>query len=295
VGIRTERAEASGGVTLNVALAGDPGAPMILFLHGFPEFWYAWRRQLADLSDEFLCVAPDTRGYNESDKPAHVAAYHIEHLTADAATLIDHYGGGRAIVVGHDWGGFTAWELALRQPDKVRRLVVVNAGHTHVLRRLWADPESVQSQRSRYMLAFRSPRGEELVSRDDFAGFRANILEPGVAAGFLGEADVAAYLEAWRRPGAIKAGLDYYRANRTGPNQDRGPVPPPEKEGRVAVPTLVIWGGRDEYFDTEANLGALPALVPDLRVEPFPDNDHWIVHQRSDDVSALIRAFASAG
>jgi len=295
VGIRTERAEASGGVTLNVALAGDPGAPMILFLHGFPEFWYAWRGQLADLSDEFLCVAPDTRGYNESDKPAHVAAYHIEHLTADAATLIDHYGGGRAIVVGHDWGGFTAWELALRQPDKVRRLVVVNAGHTHVLRRLWADPESVQSQRSRYMLAFRSPRGEELVSRDDFAGFRANILEPGVAAGFLGEADVAAYLEAWRRPGAIKAGLDYYRANRTGPNQDRGPVPPPEKEGRVAVPTLVIWGERDEYFDTEANLGALPALVPDLRVEPFPDNDHWIVHQRSDDVSALIRAFASAG
>lgn len=280
------------GIDFHVATAGDPSRPMILFLHGFPEFWYAWRHQLDALSDSFFCVAPDCRGINASGKPADVGAYEYGVLVDDVAALIACHGREKAFVVGHDWGGFMAWETAIRRPDLVERLVILNCAHPGVMSELIRDPASSQSMRSQYMLAFRSERGEELVSRNDFGGFRANILEPGLAAGHLTEADAAAYLAAWRVPGAITGGLNYYRANRTGPLSGDDAPARPVAQTQVAAPTMVLWGEGDPYFAPE-NLDRLAEAVPDLRLHRYPDSDHWIVHQRSDEVTALIRAFLS--
>ena len=278
------------GLRLHYAAAGK--GPLLLFLHGFPEFWYAWRHQLADLRDRFRAVAIDTRGVNLSSRPAEVAAYHLDHLAADPAALIGHFGFEKAMVIGHDWGGITAWWLAIKHPELLDRLVIVNAAHPGVFERLLRD-EPRQQAASAYMQAFRSDRGEELLSRDDFGAFRQNILAPGRAAGHLSDADVDAYLAAWRQPGGLAGGLNYYRANRRhGPAEDGAPAPMPPAETRVEVPTLVIWGERDPYFVPE-NLDLMPDYVADLRIERFPDNDHWIVHQMPAEVSRLIGAFAA--
>ncbi|MEC9347006.1 MAG: alpha/beta hydrolase [Pseudomonadota bacterium] len=280
------------GVDLHVASAGDPSSPMILFLHGFPEFWYAWRFQLRDLSDRFFCVAPDCRGINLSGKPAALDAYEYAVLAADVVGLIRHFGRERAVVVGHDWGGFMAWEAAIRHPEAVERLVVLNCAHPGIMSELIHDPASSQSERSRYMLAFRSDRGEELVSRDNFGGFRANILEPGLAAGHLTESDAAAYFAAWNTPGSITGGLNYYRANRTGPVSGDDAPPRRVADTRVSMPTMVLWGEGDPYFSLE-NLDRMAEAVPDLRLHRFPACDHWIVHQIPDTVTALVREFAA--
>lgn len=271
------------GVELHYAEIG--AGDLVLFLHGFPEFWYAWRHQLADLGRDHHAVAVDTRGINLSSKPADPSAYHLDQLVEDARQLIGHLGHGRATVVGHDWGGFIAWWLAIRHPEAVAGLVAINAAHPGIFSRLLRDSPA-QREASRYMEAFRSARGEELLSREDFGAFRANILEPGRKAGHLRPEDEAAYLQAWRRPGALTAGLNYYRAN-----QKIGATL--AADTRVAVPTLVIWGDKDPYFSLE-NLDSLPDCVADLRVRRYPENDHWIVHQIPGEVNRLIRDFMAA-
>ena len=267
----------------------------MLFLHGFPEFWYAWRHQLADLSDSHLCVAPDTRGINLSERPQSLEAYSIAQLVEDARQLIQHFGGGKAIVVGHDWGGFMSWELAIRHPEVIDRLVIINCAHSDIYQRLLIDSEA-HRRASQYTVAFRSEAGEALVGRDDFAGFRTHVLEPAVAAGTLDQAGVEAYLAAWRQPGAMTAGLNYYRANRLGPPADGGPPPKPRGVAatRIDLPTLVIWGEQDPYFALEC-LDPLPQYCTDLRLERFPNNGHFIVNEIPDQVTALIRGFAAGG
>jgi len=287
-----ERHLAVNGVNLHCVEAGREDAPLIVFLHGFPEFWYAWRHQLRALSDRFHCVACDTRGINLSDKPARVEDYAIDVLVEDVRQLIGALGRDSAVVVGHDWGGFIAWELAVRHPEAVRKLVIVNCAHPDAFARLIIDSPR-QREASQYTLAFRSERGEDLLRHDDFAGFRANILAPGRAAGHLDAADEAAYQAAWRQPGALTGGLNYYRANRLGPAlEGQSPRQPRDPaECRVSPPTLVIWGEKAPYFSTE-NIDLLSDYVSDLTLVRCPDNDHWIVHQIPDRVSALIGDFA---
>lgn len=276
------------GVRLHYVEAGE--GPLVLFLHGFPEFWYAWRHQIADLAPLARAVAVDTRGVNLSSGPQEVDGYRIDELVEDVRQFVRHLGAERVVLVGHDWGGFIAWETAIRHPALVDRLVIVNCAHPAVMQHLLAhDP--AQAKASAYMLAFRSSRGEELVERDGFAGFRANILEPGLAAGHLTAEDAAAYLEAWRRPGGLSAGLDYYRANKLGPPSGDDAPPRSFAETRVRAPTLVLWGERDPYF-VPANLDLLPQVVPELTVRRYPDNDHWIVHQMPHEVSRQIARFA---
>jgi len=278
---------AANGLNFHLAEAGRGKPQLVVLLHGFPEFWYGWRKQLTALGDEFHAVAPDTRGIGLSDRPAGVEDYRLEHLVADLRGLVHALGHERCVLVGHDWGGFIAWSAAIRHPELIEKLVVVNCAHPAVFDRLMRE-DAAQRKASEYMLAFRSARGEELLSRDDFAGFRRNILEPGLAAGHLTQADAEAYLEAWRRPGSLTAGLNYYRANKTGPDLAGRMI---EADATVRVPTLVLWGERDPYF-APRNLDLLPEYVPDLTLRRWPDRDHWIVHQVPDEISAAIRDFA---
>jgi pimeloyl-ACP methyl ester carboxylesterase len=280
------------GIRLHYVTAGH--GPLILFLHGFPEFWYAWKDQLAAFGRDHRAVAPDMRGYNLSSKPAEVAAYAVKHLVADVRGLADHLEAKTFVLVGHDWGGVVAWAFALRHPERLEKLVIVNAPHPEVFaRELRENP--AQQTASRYMLLFRSPEAEQLLAADDHRRLLAMFRREGVP--FTDE-DRAQYLAAWSQPGALSGGLNYYRAAGVGPPTLEG-APARSFSGApssrtVTVPTLVIWGERDTALLT-GNLDGLETFVPNLTIKRVPDGSHWVVHQQPELVNRLIRDFLAVG
>jgi len=279
------------GVRLHYAHAGS--GKLVLFLHGFPEFWYAWRNQLAEFGRDFLAVAPDMRGYNLSSKPAEVDQYDIRLLTGDVVALIRHLGAKACFLVGHDWGGAVAWAVAIAVPQVVEKLVIVNAPHPGVFEReLRENP--AQQQASQYMLWFQNPQMEEIIAANNFAPLQEGILGPLLRQGIFTESDRQAYLSAWSQPGALTGGLNYYRAAKIGPSEASPAVSflasaeLPSLE--VRVPTLVIWGERDPYLLT-GNLKGLEQYVSHLKIERVPDATHWVVHEKASLVNSLIRSF----
>jgi epoxide hydrolase 4 len=279
------------GVRLHYASAG--AGKLILFLHGFPEFWYAWKNQLIEFGRDSLAVAPDLRGYNLSLKPEEVERYKISELARDIRELIAHLGAESCCLVGHDWGGVVAWAVAMAFPEAVERLVIINAPHPAIFEReLRQNP--AQQQASQYMLIFRSTQAETLLTANNFAALQETVLGEGLKQGFFTEADRRAYLEAWSQPGAITGGLNYYRASEVGPQGGAGEEDPGLSANfsslQVKAQTLVIWGEKDPYLLT-GNLDGLDRYVSKLSVERIPDATHWVVHEKPALVNSLIRAF----
>ena len=266
------------GIDLHVVTAGDPDDPLVVLLHGFPEFWYGWRDHVPGLVEAgYRVLVPDQRGYNRSDKPDGVGAYAIETLSGDIDALIESAGRESAHVVGHDWGAAVAWDLALRHPGSVDRLGILNVPHPSVFEAtLKSNPR--QLRRSWYMFFFQLPRIPEWTQRrGDFELFVEGF--ETAAAGTFTEADVEHYRDAWRREGALTAMLDWYRA------LFRAGEDPPRE--RVEAPTLVIWGESDTYL--------LPEMAPksveycaDGRLERFPEASHWVQHERREQVVELL-------
>lgn len=204
-------AEVGEGVRLHCARAGDDGE-LVLFLHGFPDFWYLWRRQLVDLGPDRLAVAPDLRGYNLSSKPAGVGSHAMPDLVRDILGLLDHFGREAAVLVGHDWGGWLAWVFTAAFPERVRRLVIINAPHpVPFLRAVTTDPD--QNRASQYERWLRDSRAEDTLSARDFDALRAPQYALVQARGLLSDEDRRAYIEAWRRPGTLTGMLNWYRAD----------------------------------------------------------------------------------
>ncbi|HLG95096.1 MAG TPA: alpha/beta hydrolase [Bryobacteraceae bacterium] len=280
------------GIRLHVVTAGK--GPLILFLHGFPEFWYEWKNQLAEFGKDHLAVAPDMRGYNLSDKPAELDQYKMNVLVEDVRALGDHFSHQKKfILVAHDWGGAVAWAFAIAHPDMLDKLVIVNAPHPGVFGRLLAtDP--AQQRASQYMLMFRSPQAEQNLSANDYAWLVSAVLGEGLKNGVFTEEDKQTYIKAWSQRGALTGGLNYYRANEAGPPAAAATasVSPPRDPGTltVKVPTLVIWGEKDTALLTQ-NLDGLDKFVPQLTVKRIPDGSHWVVHEKRDEVNAAIREF----
>jgi pimeloyl-ACP methyl ester carboxylesterase len=291
-------------VTAEPLTANGHEGPLMLFVHGFPEFWYAWKGQLAEFAKDHLVVAPDLRGYNLSDKPAELEAYRVPVLIEDIRGLADHFRNGRKFVlVAHDWGGALAWVFAMVYPEYLEKLVIINAPHPAIFRDLLAS-DAGQQLASQYMLLFRSAQAEAMLSAQNYALLAANILEPLVRHGALSEAGKEEYLKAWAQPGALTGGLNYYRANHVGPPapaeleqqigvslSDFGLQP---AQMMVNVPTLVIWGEKDVAL-TVRNLAGLEKYVPELVVRRVPDGTHWVVHEKPAEVNAMIREFVEGG
>jgi pimeloyl-ACP methyl ester carboxylesterase len=280
------------------ALAAAGASRLIIFLHGFPEFWYAWREQLVEFGRDYFAVAPDMRGYNLSSKPAEVERYEISQLVGDVRALVEHLqpshaGAKKCVLVGHDWGGVVAWAAAIACPDVVEKLVIINSPHPGIFQRELAE-NPAQQQASQYMLVFRSPEAEALLSANNFAAMQDSILSEGLRQGYFSEADRLAYVEAWSQPGALTGGLNYYRAAKIGPPSGTGDEASRMKLNfpslDVKAPTLVIWGERDPYLLT-GNLNGLDRYVRNLRVERIPDGTHWVVHEKPALVNSLIRSF----
>jgi epoxide hydrolase 4 len=286
------------GVRIHYASAGAgaaaPGASrLIIFLHGFPEFWYAWREQLVEFGRNYFAVAPDMRGYNLSSKPAEVERYEIKQLVGDVRALVAHLGEKSCVLVGHDWGGVVAWAAAIACPDMVEKLVIINSPHPGIFQRELAE-NLAQQQASQYMLVFRGPEAEAMISANHFALFQEGILGEGLRRGYFTEEDRRAYVEAWSQPGALTGGLNYYRAAKIGPPNGAGDDASRMKLNfpslDVKAPTLVIWGEKDPYLLT-GNLNGLERYVRNLRVERIPDATHWVVHEKPALVNSLIRGF----
>ncbi len=279
------------GVLLHYATAGK--GKLILFLHGFPEFWYAWKNQLIEFAATHQAVAPDLRGYNLSSKPGALEHYEIPHLVEDVRALARHLGHERFVLVGHDWGGAVAWATALYHPECIKKLVIINAPHPGIFEReLRSNP--AQQQASQYMLMFRSPQAETFLSANQYAFLVEAVLSEGLRKGYFTEEDRAAYLEAWSQPGALTGGLNYYRAARVGPpssaSEPAFALPRDFPSLTVNVLTLVIWGERDIHLLT-GNLDGLERFVPDLTILRIPDGSHWVVHEKPAVVNAAIREF----
>jgi pimeloyl-ACP methyl ester carboxylesterase len=259
-------------------------ARLCLLLHGFPEFWYSWRHQLPALAAAgFRALAPDLRGYNESDKPGRVADYRLERLADDVAGLIAHAGESDAVVAGHDWGGGIAWYLPLRHPRLVRRLIVLNAPHPAAFLRELRTP--AQLARSWYMFFFQLPGLPEWALRaGDFALLERTLRTDPVRPGAFTDEDVRRYKAALARPGALTAAVNYYRAAFLGFGRLRRQVRP------VAVPTLLVWGERDRYLGPRLTEGLGP-WVPNLRLVRLPDSSHWVQNDAPDEVNRLMLDF----
>ena len=273
------------GIRLHVARAG--AGPLIVFLHGFPEYWGMWRPLLEHFGARGWCaVAPDLRGYNLSDKPAAVEAYRVKPLVADVLALAARYTKEKFVLVAHDWGGAVAWSVAISHPERLSRLVMLNSPHPYVFwRELCANP--AQREASAYMTLFRLAKAERVLSANGYARLLAWFpgLDPDYRRGLL---------EAWSQPGALTGGLNYYRASPLYPPTADDPGPQklqlkPE-DFVVRVPTLVLWGERDPALLTGC-LDGLEALVPDLKLVRVPEATHWIARERTERVIAEIEAF----
>lgn len=304
-GVRIHYASAGRGVdAVRGAAAG--ASKLIIFLHGFPEFWYAWREQLVEFGQDYFAVAPDMRGYNLSSRPAEVERYEITQLVGDVRALVEHLqpshaGAKKCFLVGHDWGGVVAWATAIACPEMVEKLVIINSPHPGIFERELAE-NPAQQHASQYMLVFRGPEAEAMLSANNFAAMQDSILSEGLRRGYFTEADRRAYVEAWSQPGALTGGLNYYRAAKIGPPAAQ--VGPPTTQAGdeashmklnfpsldVKAPTLVIWGEQDPYL-LMGNLNGLDRYVRNLRVERIPDGTHWVVHEKPALVNSLIRSF----
>jgi pimeloyl-ACP methyl ester carboxylesterase len=284
------------GLRLHYVSAGQ--GKLILFVHGFPEFWYAWKNQLAEFGRDHRAVALDMRGYNLSSKPGDVEQYQINFLVEDLRALVKHLGAEQFMLVGHDWGGVVAWAFAAQYPDLLDKLIIINAPHPVIFQReLRSNP--AQQMASQYMLMFRSAQAEAFLSANKYDALVSIVLKEGLQKGHFTEDDRRAYLEAWSQPGALTGGLNYYRAMRVGPPtpEDKstwGGPPVDPSLMTVRVPTLVIWGEKDTALLT-GNLIGLDAFVSDLTIKKIPDGTHWVIHEKPDLVNSYIREFIQGG
>ncbi|MBI5107118.1 MAG: alpha/beta hydrolase [Rhodocyclales bacterium] len=285
------------GIRLHCVAQGAADAPLMVFMHGFPEFWYCWHAQLEEFGKDYRAVAFDLRGHNLSDKPAGVEAYRIKPLLEDLRQLIEHLRAGRedksCVLVAHDWGGAIAWTFAAAYPQYVNRLVIINAPHSiPFARALASDP--AQQAASAYMNFFRLDKAERVLSENGYERLLKmfNATADGRCA--LKDEDIPRYRDAWSQPGALACALNLYRASPLHP-------PTPDDPGAAAlklnpaaltvrVPTLVIWGEADTALGTVL-LEGLDELVPDLRIERLPGASHWVIHEQPRAVSAAMRRF----
>ncbi len=275
------------GVRLHAAVAGPAGGPLVVLLHGFPEFWYEWRRQIGPLAAAgYRVIAPDQRGYNLSGKRG---PYDLQTIAGDIASLITLAGDDSAHVVGHDWGGAAAWAVAGWHPDKVRRLLVINLPHPLAMSDVIRHLNLRQYLRSTYVAFFQLPRLPEWsLGRQQFALVKRTLRGSSLPAAYSDE-DLTRHVDAWSQPGALPAMLGWYRAVGASWRQVAASR---AQFCRIAAPTLILWGERDVALGVELAEASLPYLA-DGRLVRYPSNTHWLPAEAPDEVTRQLLAHLS--
>ena len=274
------------GIALHVVVAGPASGKPLIFLHGFPEFWFAWRLQIDHfVSLGYRVIIPDQRGYNLSDKPAGIASYSIDLLARDVVGLLDIIADSKAFVVGHDWGAAVTWYLAARYSDRVSRTAILSVPHPRVfIKNLLINP--AQLRRSWYTFFFQLPWLPEFILRRRDWALLAEVLQDTSPPRVFSDPDLEQYKESWARQGALTAMLNWYRAALLCPSK----FALDSKASRVKVPALLIWGKNDQFVG-EAMATESLQYCDDGQVEIFETATHWVHHEEPAQVNTLLSEF----
>lgn len=280
------------GLSIHHASAGARGKPLVLFLHGFPEAWFAWEAQLREFGRDHFAVAPDLPGCNLSDKSRDLRGYRAHVIAADLFALADALGYERFTLVGHDWGGAIAYTMAMAQPERVRRLFIINAVHPVAFARELVH-SAAQAAHSQYMNRFRLEADlAATLQRDGCAWLCDFLSDQGTVPHWFDAATRARYIAAWSQPGALDGGLNYYRASplypALGDDPGAGKLQLDAAALTVKVPTMVLWGERDKFL-LPGCLDGLASMVTDLRVHRCPQASHWLAHELPHVVNQRLR------
>ncbi len=283
------------GVELDVVTAGDPKAPAMLMLHGFPESHRTWRHQIREFARDHFVIAPDQRGYARSSKPEGVENYTPDKTVADALALASHFGKEQFTLVGHDWGGAIAWMAALQHPDRVARLIILNAPHPLIFQRtMFDDPD--QRRASQYIRAFRDTAIDKMVAEIGAEAFFDKTFVGHADAGKLAE-ERPHYVDQWSQPGALTAMFNWYRASAIQvPAVDETPERPAFLDAPfppLQMPVLVIWGMGDTALRPSQIVGLEP-LVPQLTLVKIDGAGHFVPWEAPAEVNAAIRGWLNS-
>jgi pimeloyl-ACP methyl ester carboxylesterase len=282
------RITVSTSVDLDVAITGDPANPPVILLHGFPESHRTWRHIAPDLARDHHVIAPDQRGFARSSKPEGLGNYTPDKIVADLIALADHLKIETFTLVGHDWGGAIAWMAALQHPDRITKLVIINAPHPLVFQRtIFDDPE--QRKASQYIRHFRDTSIDQGLIGAGLEKFLGSTFAKHVTSAIAG-GDKAAYLDEWSQPGAMTAMLNWYRASAiVVPAMDETPPRPAFLDApfpSTKMPVLVIWGMQDKaLLPSQLDLAD---YVPDLTIEKV-DAGHFVPWEKPEPVIAAMR------
>jgi epoxide hydrolase 4 len=297
------------GVRLHYASVGK--GPLVLFLHGYPSFWYQWKDQMAEMGRDHQAVGLDMRGYNLSSRPEGLEPYKMKHLVEDVRQFAEQIGGKdkKFVLVAHDWGANVAWVFAMYHPEMLEKLIIINGAHPFVSERELRE-NAAQRYASNYFFVFGGylAPGEKPIDENDtkesaVRRAHAGFVDAEVKSGRYTEEDRQAWIDAWSQAGSTTAGLNYYRANhRNPPFNDRHPastiahswsakeVTEGAKSTVIKIPTLVIWGMKDTAI-LVGHLSGLDKWVTNLSVRLYPDDDHWVMLEKHTHVAQDIRRF----
>ena len=274
------------GIALHVVLAGPASGKPLVFLHGFPEFWFAWRHQIDHfVASGYRVIMPDQRGYNLSDKPAGIASYSIDLLAKDVLGVLDTVTDSKAFIVGHDWGAVVTWYLAARYSERVSRTAMLSLPHPRIfIKNLIKNP--AQLRKSWYLLFFQLPwLPERILQRRDWA-LLVRVLRDTSPPGVFSDADLEQYKKSWARKGALTAMLNWYRAALMCPSK----FALDSKSSRVKVPALLIWGKNDQFAGEGMARESLQHC-DDGHLEMFETATHWVQHEQPTRVNNLLSQF----
>ena len=275
------------GIRLHVLQDGPKDGSLVILLHGFPDFSYGWRYQIPYLASAGYRVwAPDQRGYNLSDKPDGLASYSLDELAADVVGLIDAAGQKQVFIVGHDWGAGVAWWVAAKYPNRLSKMVVMNAPHAAVLQKHLRG-NFTQLRKSWYILFFQLPWLPETQARAQNWNMAAQALKNSSRPGTFTNSDLDLYRQAWSRPKAYRSMLNWYRALMQKPST-------PPANPRITVPTLLIWGAQDRFLGRELAQPSID-LCDDGRLVFIEEATHWVQHEEAERVNELIDTFLRDG
>jgi epoxide hydrolase 4 len=273
------------GIALHVVLAGPASGKPLVFLHGFPEFWFAWRHQIDHfVSSGYRLIIPDQRGYNLSDKPAGIASYSINLLAKDIIGILDAVTDSKAFVVGHDWGAAVTWYLAARYSDRIHRTAMLSVPHPRAFIKNLIKP--AQLRRSWYVFFFQLPQLPELVLRGRDWALLVRALRDTSPLGVFSDRDLEQYKKSWARKGALTAMLNWYRAALLRPSK----LALDAEASRVKVPTLLIWGRNDQFIGQGMARESLQ-YCDDGHLEMFETATHWVQNEQPARINNLLSEF----
>ncbi|MDE5416148.1 alpha/beta fold hydrolase [Alkalihalobacterium chitinilyticum] len=268
------------GISLHIAVAGPEEGPLVILLHGFPEFWYGWRKQISTLAEAgYRVIVPDQRGYNLSEKPTDVEEYTIDKLRDDVMGLIEFFGREKATIIGHDWGALVAWHLASTRSTYVDKVIPINVPHPAIfMRNVIKHP--TQMFRSSYILFFQTPKiPEKLLSANHYQAMK-NMMRISSNTGAFTHEDLQQYEAAWSKRNALTSMLNWYRAIRAGTMGQISNDP-------VTVPVRMIWGRKDHFLLLMLAKESMK-LCKDGKLTMVQEATHWIHHEQPDVLNKLI-------